>query len=297
MPRAELVGEPLAIAVGVVRTEGTAAGNLREAGENGAVVGEGVTLLRKRAWGKFDDARATRLWQVIENAPQLSLGYDDFQWLVNHDLDLLEADGVDTSRAIDRLASAGRRVGVDGRPLPGRLNIVITRQPGWQAEAGAGSFGRISSSLGYGVAGEDAALYTLLQTEDENGWRDYSQSRLRQLFTRASIGRGDSGADLSITAADNKDIINTAATDALSSLAISRAVSASADRTVRVWSAARRHSLRCRNFGVIRSAQNSSRLKSQSGVVRMCLLFSACCSLRVGWERSTRVLQSISILP
>lgn len=50
------------------------------------------TLLCKRAWGKFDETRAGRLWQVIENAPELAVSYDDLQLLVNQDLDLLEAE-------------------------------------------------------------------------------------------------------------------------------------------------------------------------------------------------------------
>jgi len=49
-------------------------------------------LMRKRAMGKFDEIRAERLWQVIENAPELNLCYDDLQLLVNQDLDLLEAE-------------------------------------------------------------------------------------------------------------------------------------------------------------------------------------------------------------
>jgi len=49
-------------------------------------------LLRKRAWGKFDEGRAERLWQVIENAPELNLSFDDLQLLVNQDLDLLDAE-------------------------------------------------------------------------------------------------------------------------------------------------------------------------------------------------------------
>jgi iron complex outermembrane receptor protein len=76
-------------------------------------------------------------------------------------------------------------------------------QPGAEAEVSGGSFGRVSSSLQYGVAGDDAALFAALQTEDEEGWRDHSSSRLRQLFTRASYGRGDDGVDLIFTAADN----------------------------------------------------------------------------------------------
>jgi transposase len=49
-------------------------------------------LLRKRALGKFDVSRAERLWQVIENAPELNLCYDDLQFLVNQDLELLAAE-------------------------------------------------------------------------------------------------------------------------------------------------------------------------------------------------------------
>lgn len=49
-------------------------------------------LLRKRACGKFDEARAERLWRVIENAPELSVRYEDLQFLLNQDLDLLEAE-------------------------------------------------------------------------------------------------------------------------------------------------------------------------------------------------------------
>ncbi len=51
-----------------------------------------ATLMRKRAMGKFDAERAGRLWQVILNAPELSVAYEDLQRLVNLDLDLLEAE-------------------------------------------------------------------------------------------------------------------------------------------------------------------------------------------------------------
>lgn len=49
-------------------------------------------ILRKRAWGKLSDEREATLWRVIENAPELALDYGDFQFLVNQDLDLLEAE-------------------------------------------------------------------------------------------------------------------------------------------------------------------------------------------------------------
>lgn len=51
-----------------------------------------ATLLRKRALGKFDNERAWQLWQVILNAPELSVAYEDLQRVVNLDLDLLEAE-------------------------------------------------------------------------------------------------------------------------------------------------------------------------------------------------------------
>ena len=49
-------------------------------------------MLQQRACGKFYAERQDRLWQVIENAPELSISYDDLQFLVNQDLDLLEAE-------------------------------------------------------------------------------------------------------------------------------------------------------------------------------------------------------------
>ena len=61
-------------------------------------------LMRKRALGKFDEARAERLWQVIENAPELNLCYDDLQLLVNQDLDLLEAEERSQQALRERIA-------------------------------------------------------------------------------------------------------------------------------------------------------------------------------------------------
>lgn len=49
-------------------------------------------LLCRRAWGKFSATRGARLWEVIENAPELDIDYEDLQFLVNQDLDLLEAE-------------------------------------------------------------------------------------------------------------------------------------------------------------------------------------------------------------
>jgi transposase len=61
-------------------------------------------LLRKRAYGKFDEAKTERLWQVIENAPELNLCYDDLQLLLNQDLDLLEAEERSQQALRERIA-------------------------------------------------------------------------------------------------------------------------------------------------------------------------------------------------
>jgi len=109
--------------------------------------------------------------------------------------------------AIDRVELIPGSNPVFGQNTLGGALSVRTKsgwnQQGVEAEVSGGSFGRVSSSLEYGVAGDDAALYAVLQTEDETGWRDHSASRLRQLFTRASYGAGDDGVDLIFTAADN----------------------------------------------------------------------------------------------
>lgn len=61
-------------------------------------------LLRKRAWGKFSKDKESQLWSVIENAPELAIDYDDFQFLVNQDLDLLEAEERSQETIRDRMA-------------------------------------------------------------------------------------------------------------------------------------------------------------------------------------------------
>lgn len=74
-------------------------------------------LLRKRAWGKFDAKRADRLWQVIRNAPELDIDYEDFQFLVNQDLDLLEAEEKSQQAIRERMAEIYGEVDPDCRLL------------------------------------------------------------------------------------------------------------------------------------------------------------------------------------
>jgi transposase len=61
-------------------------------------------LLRKRAWGKLSEEREATLWSVVENAPKLALDYEDFQFLVNQDLDLLEAEERSQQAIRERIA-------------------------------------------------------------------------------------------------------------------------------------------------------------------------------------------------
>jgi len=57
--------------------------------------------------------------------------------------------------------------------------------PGGELEVRGGSFGRVSSELSYGrTLGEHGHLFAALGSFDEDGWRDYSPSRVRQLFLK-----------------------------------------------------------------------------------------------------------------
>jgi len=131
-------------------------------------------LLRKRACGKFDESRAEHLWQVIENAPELNLCYDDLQLLVNYDLDLLEAEEKSQQALRERIAElygeldpATRLTSVPG--LGDYLAAAITAfigEPGRfangdQAVALSGLCARLKSS-----AGTDTANQPLTQHGD-----------------------------------------------------------------------------------------------------------------------------------
>jgi transposase len=75
------------------------------------------TLLRKRAWGKFSREREEKLWSVIENAPELEIDFADFQFLVNQDLDLLEAEQRSQAAIRERVSEIYSEVDPDTRLL------------------------------------------------------------------------------------------------------------------------------------------------------------------------------------
>lgn len=83
------------------------------------------------------------------------------------------------------------------------------RHAGSEVELQAGSFGRRSVELSHGrLLGEHAHLFLAASAFDEDGWRDFSPSQVRQLF--AKLGQDTDRADwnLSLTHADNRMIGN-----------------------------------------------------------------------------------------
>lgn len=81
--------------------------------------------------------------------------------------------------------------------------------PGTELELQAGSFRRFSGELTHGRRiGERGHLFLAASTLDEDGWRDYSPSRIRQLFAKAGAHAADLSWDLSLTHAKNRLIGN-----------------------------------------------------------------------------------------
>lgn len=82
--------------------------------------------------------------------------------------------------------------------------------PGTGIEFQAGSFGRISAELSHGRRlGETGHLFLAASGFEEDGWRDFSPSRVRQLFAKA--GRHEANGlswDLALTHGDNRMIGN-----------------------------------------------------------------------------------------
>ncbi len=81
--------------------------------------------------------------------------------------------------------------------------------PGTEVELQAGSFGRFSTELTHGrKLGETGHLFIAASSFDEDGWREYSPSRIRQLFVKGGQHAADWSWDLSLTHAENRLIGN-----------------------------------------------------------------------------------------
>ncbi|MBS0448918.1 MAG: TonB-dependent receptor [Proteobacteria bacterium] len=81
--------------------------------------------------------------------------------------------------------------------------------PGGEVEIEAGSWGRIAADATYGTKlGEHGHLFVALSSFDENGWRDYSPSRLRQAFVKGGVRQSDLSWDVSLLQVDSKLVGN-----------------------------------------------------------------------------------------
>ncbi|VTU31145.1 vitamin B12/cobalamin outer membrane transporter [Variovorax sp. PBL-H6] len=91
--------------------------------------------------------------------------------------------------------------------LGGALSLQTKRgdtHPGTELELQAGSFGRVSTELTHGrKLAEGGHLFLALGGLNEDGWRDHSPSRVRQLFAKVGQDRGKLSWDLSFTHGDN----------------------------------------------------------------------------------------------
>jgi iron complex outermembrane receptor protein len=126
--------------------------------------------------------------------------------------------------------SAIRRIDVVGtNPVYG-LNalggaIVVEMRdgftdPGGEAEVSGGAFGRRSAAVSYGLRSDHLAGFVALNALDEDGWRRFSQNRVRQAYADLAA-RGDRwNIDLSYSGADN-DLHGESATP-VQELAVSR---------------------------------------------------------------------------
>ncbi|MEK6211190.1 MAG: TonB-dependent receptor [Pseudomonadota bacterium] len=76
--------------------------------------------------------------------------------------------------------------------------------PGASASIYGGSWGRKAAEVEYGAHGEETDFFLAGNFIDEDGWRDYSPSRLQTLFGKVGWEREDTDFDLSLMLADNK---------------------------------------------------------------------------------------------
>jgi outer membrane receptor protein involved in Fe transport len=91
--------------------------------------------------------------------------------------------------------------------LGGSISVELKTgftDPGGEAEAAGGSFGRRSESVEYGRAAGGLGVYVAAAAQDERGWRDFSPQRVRQLYLDLGARRGgwESHAGLVLAAND-----------------------------------------------------------------------------------------------
>jgi iron complex outermembrane receptor protein len=74
--------------------------------------------------------------------------------------------------------------------------------PGLEAEASGGSWGRKQAAVAWGGYGERADYFIAGNWFDEDGWRDFSPSEVRQAFAKVGWENGETDFDLAFTHAD-----------------------------------------------------------------------------------------------
>lgn len=90
--------------------------------------------------------------------------------------------------------------------LGGALSIQTKNgftHAGHSLEAYTGSFGRDSGTIESGGSDGNFAYYVTGSITKEDGWRDFSPSRVEQFFSKLSYANEDSTLDLGITAVDS----------------------------------------------------------------------------------------------
>lgn len=81
--------------------------------------------------------------------------------------------------------------------------------PGTELELSAGSFGRVSTGVSHGrTLGEHGHLFVAASTFDEDGWRDHSPSRIRQLFAKGGVRESGRAWAVSLTHGHNRLVGN-----------------------------------------------------------------------------------------
>jgi outer membrane receptor protein involved in Fe transport len=82
-----------------------------------------------------------------------------------------------------------------GRNTLGGALLLTTKSgftdPGGDVEVSGGSWGRIRESVEFGVHGKRVGFYAGAGSSHETGWRDYSPSRVQQVFLRGDWHRDD----------------------------------------------------------------------------------------------------------
>lgn len=90
--------------------------------------------------------------------------------------------------------------------LGGALNIKTKdgfSAPGLEVKAFGGDFGRYGGHFAYGGNEGDLGWFMVGQIIDEDGWRDFSESEVRQFFGKLTMLTDNGEINFSVTAADN----------------------------------------------------------------------------------------------